>query len=575
MVDNEIPNYAALLKEHYLFKGLDEAQIAHVVIRFKRIDKDAGEVIISEGDIGSGFYIIFQGKVNVTRREDDGDKQLDVLGPEDYFGEEGLLFDRPRSATITAITPVIILRLDREDFFELLDDYPLIRKNLSATAESREIAQKVNFDWLGVDEVIYLVIRKHEFFLVTSLILPVIIGVAAIPALLYGISVASGFLSSVIIFFGLLALVFSAFWFVWRWIDWGNDYYVVTNQRVVWQERVIIFYQSRREAPLTQVLAVNVTRSWLGRQIFDFGDIDVRTFTGSIPMVKAANPGMFAYFVEGFQVRAQHLMKQVEADAMETALRTRLGLGGEGAEGEEKETNDLIDEPTEPPPAPEVKPSWFREKLETFLQVRYERDGVITYRKHWMLLLRRTLWPNIFFALLLVITIYLGWDGYRGGDASAMSTPFLCFFVFLYIAVILWWIYDYVDWSNDIYQLTPTQIFDIERRPLGEEQKKSAPLESILSIEHSRDGLIQLMLNYGNVIINVGTTKFVFRGVYHPDDVHQDVSDYIEAGRRRKQQKEAERDRLRMADWFATYHEQSKDLNGGNQSRGDWERLTG
>ena len=144
----------------------------------------------------------------------------------------------------------------------------------------------------------------------------------------------------------------------------------------------------------------------------------------------------------------------------------------------------------------------------------------------------------------------------------------------MYILAFIWWLYNYVDWSNDIYQLTSNQIFDIERRPLGEEQKKSAPLESILSIEHSRDGIIQLMLNYGNVIINVGTTQFIFRGVYHPDDVHQDVSDYIEAGQRRKQQKEAERDRVRMADWFATYHEQSKEF-GERESRGDWEGLTG
>lgn len=570
MVDNAIPKFAAMLKEHYLFKGLDDAQIAHVIIRFKRMPRDENETIIKEGDIGEGFYIIYQGKVNVTRREREDEIQIDVLGPEDYFGEEALLFDRPRSATVTTLTPVILFRLDRQDFFELLDDFPQIRNNLSATAESRQLAQKVNFGWLGEDEVIYLIVRKHEFFLVTSLILPVIIGIVAIPVLLYGISVATGFLSSVIIFFGLLALVFSVFWFVWRWIDWGNDYYVVTNQRVVWQERVVALYRSRREAPLTQVLAVNVTRSWFGR-IFDFGDIDVRTFTGSIPMRKAANPGQFAYFVEGFKVRAQHLMKQAEAEAMETALRTRLGLEGEE---EEEEPFELPEVPIEPPPAPAPKPSWLREKVETFLQVRYERDGVITYRKHWMLLLRKTLLPNIFIFTLLFVTSYLAWDRYRGGSVSAISTPFLCLLVFLYCASFLWWLYNYLDWSNDIYQLTPNQIFDIERKPLGEEQKKSAPLESILSLEHSRDGIIQLMLNYGNVIINVGTTQFVFRGVYHPDDVHQDVSDYIEAGRRRKEQKEAERDRLRMSDWFATYHEQSREIED-RESRGDWEGFTG
>jgi hypothetical protein len=191
-----------------------------------------------------------------------------------------------------------------------------------------------------------------------------------------------------------------------------------------------------------------------------------------------------------------------------------------------------------------------------------------------MLLLRKTLWSNLYLAVLFFVTIYLAWDSSRGGSVSAISTPFLCLLGLLYVVGFLWWLYNYVDWSNDIYQLTPKQIFDIERKPLGEEQKKSAPLESILSLEHSRDGIIQLMLNYGNVIINVGTTQFIFRGVYHPDDVHQDVSDYIEAGERRKQQKEAERDRVRMADWFATYHEQSREFDD-RENRGDWQRLTG
>ncbi len=39
-------------------------------------------------------------------------------------------------------------------------------------------------------------------------------------------------------------------WTIWTWIDWGNDYYVVTNQRVVWIEVVIGLYESRNEAPM-------------------------------------------------------------------------------------------------------------------------------------------------------------------------------------------------------------------------------------------------------------------------------------------------------------------------------------
>jgi hypothetical protein len=39
----------------------------------------------------------------------------------------------------------------------------------------------------------------------------------------------------------------------------------------------------------------------------------------------------------------------------------------------------------------------------------------------------------------------------------------------------VWWFYEYVDWINDIYILTPDQIMDIYRTPLGREDKKTAP----------------------------------------------------------------------------------------------------
>jgi hypothetical protein len=137
-----------------------------------------------------------------------------------------------------------------------------------------------------------------------------------------------------------------------------------------------------------------------------------------------------------------------------------------------------------------------------------------------------------------------------------------------------WWIYNYLDWSNDIYQVAPEQIRDIERRPLGDEQKLTAPLESIQTIEHSRHGSIQLIFNYGNVVINAGQTNFVFRGVFNPDQVHQDISDYMGALERRKREAEARRERARMADWFETYHHQASILDEYERGE-DADRIAG
>jgi len=86
--------------------------------------------------------------------------------------------------------------------------------------------------------------------------------------------------------------------------------------------------------------------------------------------------------------------------------------------------------------------------------------------------------------------------------------------VFLGLILFLWLLYDYVDWHNDIYQVTPDQILDIERKPFGTEDKKAAPLENILSIEYERIGFLGLLFNFGTVLIKVGTTTFTFDHVF-------------------------------------------------------------
>lgn len=566
MVDPDISKYASLLKQQYLFQGLNDAQLAHVVTHIERIEKFKDDVIYAQGSPGDKFYVIFQGRVRVTQKEGQRERQLRILNAGDYFGEGGLLFKRPRSDTITALEPTVLLRLSREDFFELLEIMPSIRMNLSATAESRYLALKENFDWLSDDEVIYLIRRKHELFLLISLIPPVILGLIALPIFVLSFSQTSPSLTIAALLFGIFGMIGSVMWGIWNWLDWGNDFYIVTSQRVVWLERVIFFYYSRQEAPLTQVLSVNVKTSFIGR-IFNYGSVDVRTFTGGIPMQNMTDPKQFASYVEGFQSRAQRQQREAEAEIIEKELHKRI----------HKESEPLPVKPAPPKPAEnkkKPKQSALQYILDTFLKVRFEQDNVITYRKHWLVLIGKTLAPTMVFLMLVILYGLLLYQYLFRDGIGISGLPVSVLAGLLLFAVILWWGYHYLDWNNDIYQLTPEQIVDIERKPLGEEQKKTAPLDSILSLEHARLGIIQLIFNFGNVVINVGQTKFIFRGVHNPDQVHQDVADYIEARRRKRQEVEAERERKRMLDWFGSYHQQHDEIEQSKKDT-DWDLFPG
>ena len=557
----ELEQITHLLQREYLYQKLTTEQLLWVAAQFKPVTLDANTVVFSQGAPGDCFYTVFSGKVRVTIHKRGEDHSLNLLGRGDYFGEEALLYNRPRTATLTTTERSVLLRMERDKFMTMLAAYPQIKVNMDATAESRQLARSRHFDWLGEDEVIYYMCRKHEFFLYTALILPILFGVAAFPVLSIGfVEYATPFTFSLVLGLGIFMLVGAIAWGIWSWLDWGNDYYIVTSQRVVWLEKIIGLYDSRNEAPLETILAVNVTSSQLGR-IFKYGTVIVRTYTGGISMRRASQPYLFASFIEGFKTRVKQISREEEAQEMQKALDDAL-MRSAAVTGSHT-PNVPVSPPPTPPPQPEKeRPRMtFREKIQNFLKVRYEKDGVITYRKHWFVLFKKA-WFSflVLTGVFILLLLYFGERLFGTGAGLPSGTFVLGLATPISIIFFLWLAYEYLDWRNDIYRLTADQILDIEKKPLGQETKKTAPLESILSIEHERANIIGIMLNFGTVTINVGDTRFIFYHVFNPDQVHSDISDYREALNRRKRAKEKERERDQMINWLVTYYNETEKL---------------
>jgi hypothetical protein len=361
--------------------------------------------------------------------------------------------------------------------------------------------------------------------------------------------------------FALLAAALG--WGTWNWIDWGNDYYIVTNQRVVWLEKLVGLYDSRREAPLANILAVETSSSQIGR-ILHYGTVLVRTFTGGILMRRMDHPERFVQFVEGFRERTRQASREEERQVIEYLLRKRLNMPLPPVPA------SLRPKPPAPPSKSEPKPGSLRFTLINFFKVRYVVGNTVTYRKHWLVLLKKTWLPSLVLLAEMTLVIFLFYE--RLARGVVLVSGFFPFFIFalIYLVTLLWWGYYYLDWSNDIYRITPEQIFDIEKKPLGREEKKVASLDSILSLEHTREGIIQLIFNYGIVTINIGQEKFLFFGVYNPDQVQQDVADYMEALTRKKREAEAARERERMLEWLQAYYLKA-DTPQEIQNRADWD----
>lgn len=112
-------DWMSSLLQSPLFSRLPPANIRQLFIRFKPQKVQADEVVIRQGERGDFFYVLESGSAIVL---DTADKILAALRPGDYFGEEALVGDTTRNATIKMITPGKVMKLDKEDFRELLQE---------------------------------------------------------------------------------------------------------------------------------------------------------------------------------------------------------------------------------------------------------------------------------------------------------------------------------------------------------------------------------------------------------------------------------------------------------------------
>lgn len=541
---------ANLLAREYLFMGLGEDELRELARRFQPVRRRKGKVLFAQGNQPGYFYIVYQGKVVVSSRSGKTSHQQYVLGTGDFFGEGALLDSSVRKNTATVQEDAILLRMAPADFRRMLEDYPRMKTILEETNYSRRLAARRDFSWLKESETIYLISRKHVLFMWMSLLFPIALGLLSMLAMIAPLIQPGAAWTWLMLAGGLLGMFAAMLWGWWNWANWENDYFVVTNWRVLWLEKVIGFYESRREARLDKVQSNNVTRPFFGR-ILNYGSININTFTGKIAMDRVSNPGLIATYVDGLKERARVVTGENESQAMKQELQQAYDQMMNPADQDIKLVKG--------PPKKVIKqkqPGYFSEAFQTFLQLRYEREGVITYRKHWFVLLRKNLLPFIILLVLIALIAGLGIEGSLtqialGGGLCVMS---------LFMAVIAWMTYNYLDWSNDLYQLSPEYIRELERKPLGEELVNSAKLENILSIEHERGNFIHVVLDFGTVAINVGDRHFTFNDVKNPGQVHQDIANYQDAFNQRKREDEENRQRQQMSRWFTANYDVEKGL---------------
>lgn len=109
-----------------LFEGLSPKELRHIHRMGKEVDFAAGKVVVKEGASAVGFHLILEGKARISIKG----RSRATLGPGDFFGELSLIDRGPRTATVSAETPLRTLSLVSWEFLPLLESQPSMARKI-------------------------------------------------------------------------------------------------------------------------------------------------------------------------------------------------------------------------------------------------------------------------------------------------------------------------------------------------------------------------------------------------------------------------------------------------------------
>jgi CRP-like cAMP-binding protein len=119
------------LRRAPLFEGLSRRELVQLARRSEDLEVPPGKVLCKEGELGQEFFVIVDGKAEVTRKGE----HVATRGSGEFVGEIALLEETPRMATVTAKTPLRFFVMTRKDFRQLVAENPSVeRKVLRALA---------------------------------------------------------------------------------------------------------------------------------------------------------------------------------------------------------------------------------------------------------------------------------------------------------------------------------------------------------------------------------------------------------------------------------------------------------
>ncbi|HEY6041501.1 MAG TPA: cyclic nucleotide-binding domain-containing protein [Anaerolineae bacterium] len=553
------------LAEHLVlietFHGLDDEQYAALAARFEKYRAGVGEAIIKQGDLINRFVIVEEGIVVLRHTDPSGAVSIvDTLAAGRYFGEQMFTTQELANYDADAANGATLYVIKRDTWDDLLAQRPDLLPHLDhLRAELHQLTRGLK--WLAPGEVVVHFGRKHWIGLAESLVKP---GLLA----LLGLAVALVLLTFDLplpvklepnwIYTGLgIALVLAVLWGLAEWYDFSNDEHIITNKRIVHTERDFVFNEHHEEIPIEKIQQVTIQRGNLLQVLLGVSKVWLES--AAVKRDGERNLGD----VELESIHHGELIRQVvEAQRDKVRARVAAEVRARTQGRMERELAHYVS-PQPPPvipnarpkaaPAPFSRSELIRRVAHQALGQRLVEGDTITYRKHWFALFGQI---RLWFILLIVwiaVSIVYFWSGLDLVPVPA-SVAGAVILGLLFLGGV---VYEWEDWRNDIYRLSPLRVIDIERKPFGiDEKSTTAFLENIQDVKVEMPTFLNSQFKYGDVLIYTAGAKepMTFHNVRGPREISMEIFKRMETAKIRKAERDESMRNRQLIDALVAYH---------------------
>lgn len=538
------------LRASELLGELTDAQISRLAGRAHFEQRKVGDMLVKKDDPSHQFYFICEGQVRIVDQVNGRSKVEGYLYSGDFAGALAFVHDGRQPRTEEIAVDAVLATFDQDTFSWLRSIAPALIQTLQEWERFLASADEPHFAGQRFNEAIVDKTGRHIVAFIAALpgaLLLLIAGLTAGYLLIKLLDITAYIISGCLVTLGLLTILYV-------YLDWRNDEFILTSERAIHIERILLHGETRQEAPLTSIQDVSVIVPGFLAKLFDYSDLHIQTAgAGTIVFDGLRIADTFRDEIFRQRRRAQ---ERGEASDINSVRRT-LGEIMAPEAGSDVETSSNRTQETVPPGSGIKLPPF----IDFFIpRVKEVQGNTITWRKNYLVFLNLVLGPLLvgFGLTYLILAALLALFPF---DRASLSWAVLL--AIAWLLNLVWYSYQYDTWRKDEYQVTLSSIIDYKGSAfnLRGEARRVGTFDVIQNSTYLIPNFGAKMLNIGHVVIETAGTEmtFTFEWVYNPVEVQQEIFKRWLAYKESQLKQERAYEEQRLVRWLGEFYRMMND----------------